>query len=86
MLSIFSGINPFAKKFDLQHGTIHANKESYLMNGIVSKNIVENNAYLLVSGEAFKTLLLRNEKGNYFISHVYSIGSSIYPNNLLQLI
>ena len=84
MLSVFSGISPNSKKFDLQHGTIHANKETYLNAGIVSKNIRDNNVFLLICGEAYKTLLLSHEKANYLISHIRVIGTSIYPKKIIS--
>ena len=44
MLSIFKGINPNAKLYDLQHGIIHNNKKNYLVNGVAESNLLENNA------------------------------------------
>ena len=46
MLSVFYGINHNAKLFDLQHGTIHASKDTYLFNGLVSDNLKKNDVYL----------------------------------------
>ena len=78
MLSFFSGINCDAKQFDLQHGTIHAKKESYLNNGLVSENLKENDTHLLLSGVAYKELLTKNEKDNYFQDHAEVIGTSMF--------
>ena len=80
MLSFFNGVNPDAKRFDLQHGTIHANKESYLFDGIVSENLKENDVILLLSGMAFKDLLIKNETLNYFQNHINVIGVSSLNN------
>ncbi len=78
MLSFFSGISCDARKFDLQHGTIHARKESYLSDGLVSSNLKENDTYLLLSGVAYKELLTKNEKENYFQDHAEVIGTSMF--------
>ena len=50
MLSVFYGINNNAKLFDLQHGTIHANKDTYLINGLVFDNLKQNDVYLFLNG------------------------------------
>ena len=60
MLSFFSGINCDTKQFDLQHGTIHVRKESYLNDGMVSRSLKENDTHLLLSGVAYKELLTQN--------------------------
>ena len=77
MLSLFNGINSSAKRFDLQHGTIHANKKSYLHSGLVSKNLQQNDVYLLLSGNAYKEILINSENEKYFKNHIKVIGSSI---------
>ena len=80
MLSFFNGVNSDAKRFDLQHGTIHANKESYLYDGIVSRNLKENDVILLLSGKAYKDVLIKNEILNYFQNHINVIGASSFNN------
>jgi hypothetical protein len=86
MLSFFNGVNSDAKRFDLQHGTIHANKESYLYEGIVSSNLLENDVNLLLSGNAYKDVLTKNEIANYFQNHIKVIGvSSFNINNIVSL-
>jgi hypothetical protein len=84
MLSFFNGVNSDAKRFDLQHGTIHAKKKSYLYEGIVSSNLQENDVTLLLSGNAYKDILIKNEKANYFQNHIKVIGISIF-NNIIPL-
>ena len=81
MLSFFNGINTDAKRFDLQHGTIHARKESYLNDGLVSRNLKENDTHLLLSGVAYKELLTKNDRENYFQNHIQVIGSSVVQFN-----
>ena len=81
MLSFFSGIDNDAKQFDLQHGTIHARKESYLNDGMVSRNLKENDTHLLLSGVAYKGLLTQNEKENYFHDHTEVIGTSMFSES-----
>ena len=78
MLSLFNGINSSARCFDLQHGTIHGDKKSYLHNGMVSKNLQHNDAHLLLSGSAYKDILIKNENNEYFKNHINVIGSSIF--------
>ena len=80
MLSFFHGVNSDAKRFDLQHGTIHAKKESYLYDGIVSSNLQENNVTLLLCGNEYKDILIKNEIASYFKSHIKVIGVSSLNN------
>ena len=80
MLSFFNGVNSDAKLFDLQHGTIHAKKKSYLYDGIVSSNLKENNVTLLLSGDAYKDILIKNDISNYFHNHTQVIGASTINN------
>ena len=82
MLSFFNGVNSDAKRFDLQHGTIHAKKKSYLYNGVVSGNLKENDVTLLLSGNAYKDVLIKNENSNYFQNHIQVIGVSS-ANNII---
>ncbi len=81
MLSFFNGVNSDAKRFDLQHGIIHANKESYLCGGKVSDGLKENDVYLLLSGNTYKEILIRNERADYFKNHIKVIGSSVSDYN-----
>lgn len=76
MLSVFRGINPDAKLFDLQHGIIHNNKENYLMHGLVAENLRANNVHLLLHGKSYKALLVKNEVADYFQTHTHVIGSN----------
>ena len=75
MLSVFYAINKNAKLFDLQHGTIHANKDTYLVNGYVYDNLKKNDVYLLLNGIGFKNILVQNENNKYFEKHCHVIGS-----------
>ena len=84
MLSFFNGVNSEAKRFDLQHGTIHAEKESYLFEGVVSSNLLENDVNLLLSGNAYKDILTKNEIANYFQNHIRVIGISSFNNNIIS--
>tara|TARA_B100001964_G_scaffold173778_1_gene191436 strand:- start:182 stop:1312 length:1131 start_codon:yes stop_codon:yes gene_type:complete len=81
MLSLFRGIYNDAKQFDLQHGTIHSRKEGYLNDGLVSRNLKENDTHLLLSGMAYKELLIQNEKENYFRNHIEVIGTSMFSES-----
>ena len=75
MLSFFNGVNSDAKQFDLQHGTIHAVKRSYLYNGKVSINLKQNDVTLLLNGKGYKDILLKNDMSNYFKNHTQVIGA-----------
>ena len=81
MLSLFSGIDNDAKQFDVQHGIIHSRKESYLNDGMVSRNLKENNTHLLLSGVAYKGLLIQDDKENYFHDHTEVIGTSMFSES-----
>ena len=80
MLSFFNGVNSDAKRFDLQHGTIHSKKKSYLYNGMVSSNLKMNDVTLLLSGNAYKDVLLKNDLSDYFHNHIQVIGASSINN------
>ena len=84
MLSFFNGVNSDAKRFDLQHGTIHAKKESYLYDGMVSSNLQENDVSLFLSGNAYKNILTKNEIESYFYNHIHVIGISSINNIIIS--
>jgi hypothetical protein len=75
MLSLFRGINSHAILYDLQHGIIYNNKKNYLINGVAERNLVENDANLLLTGGSYKNILTVNEKLDYFQNHTLVIGS-----------
>lgn len=74
MLSVFRGVNNNAKIFDLQHGIIHSDKNSYIKDGVPASNISFNNVNLLLYGEGFKNLLTPLKDG-YFHTATFVIGS-----------
>jgi len=84
MLSVFRGINPNAKLYDLQHGIIHNNKKNYLLNGVAESNLLVNNANLLLSGKSYKDMLLINDKSNYFQSHTFVIGGHLFSSDFIH--
>ena len=75
MLEIFRVVNKEAKLFDLQHGIIHSDKESYIKNSIVNSKLSENNVELLVVGEGFKEILKEADSSNYFKKNIHVIGT-----------
>lgn len=81
MLGFFHATCLDAKIFDLQHGTIHSRKEGVLCEGIVSNDLRENDVHLLISGIAYKDLLIKNEREAYFQNHIEVIGSSFFKYN-----
>ncbi|MFT4645414.1 MAG: hypothetical protein ACI8ZX_001830 [Planctomycetota bacterium] len=68
MLSVFRGVNNNAKIFDLQHGIIHSDKNTYIRDGVPASNISRNNVNLLLYGEGFKNLLTALKDGYYHTS------------------
>ena len=75
MLEIFRVVNKDAKLFDLQHGIIHSDKESYIKNNIVNSKLSENNVELLVVGDGFKEILKEEDSSNYFKKNIHVIGT-----------
>lgn len=75
MLEIFRVVNKDAKLFDLQHGIIYSDKESYIQNNIVNSRLSENNVELFVVGEGFKEILEAADSSNYFKRNIHVIGT-----------
>ena len=75
MLEIFRVVNKDAKLFDLQHGIIHSDKESYIKNNVVHPKLSENNVELLVAGEGYKEILEKADSSNYLKSNTHVIGT-----------
>jgi len=74
MLSIFRGVNNNAKLFDVQHGIIHSDKNTYIKDGVPATNISRNNVNLLLYGEGFKNLLTALKDG-YYHTYTFVIGT-----------
>jgi len=74
MIEFFRGLNKEAEIFDLQHGIIYSNKESYISDGKASSNISDNNVQLLLFGEGFKEILDVSDKTNYYKKNTNVIG------------
>ncbi len=91
MLGVFKGLNYEAKLFDLQHGILHNQKNNYLIDGKISDSILLNNVNLLLTGFAYKNILINHENGQYFKSNSFVIGSEMdicirhtyFNNNIL---
>tara|TARA_B110000908_G_scaffold22494_1_gene25484 strand:- start:1710 stop:2798 length:1089 start_codon:yes stop_codon:yes gene_type:complete len=81
MVSFFRGVNSKCKIFDIQHGIIYQNKVNYILNNKVASNLLENNVNLLLSGQSYKDILLKNDMSFYFKSHTTVIGSNIIVRN-----
>ena len=75
MLDIFRVVNKDAKLFDLQHGIIHSDKESYIKNNVVHSKLSDNNVELLVVGERFKEILEESDSSNYLKKNTHVIGT-----------
>ena len=74
MIEIFRYVNKETKIFDLQHGIIHSEMESYCKGNKVNQRIHENNIELLLFGEGFKTILERTDSTNYYKDNAHVIG------------
>lgn len=83
MISFFSELDNDANIFDLQHGIIHKDKTSYLVDGNVSSNIIFNNAKVLLFSEKYKRILVDNEKGNYYKDNTIVVGNYLNKTNFL---
>ena len=66
LIEFFRGLNEEAKIFDLQHGIIYSDKESYISDGKASSNISDNNVQLLLFGQGFKEILDLSDNTNYY--------------------
>ena len=66
LIEFFRGLNEEAKIFDLQHGIIYSDKESYISDGKVSSNISDNNVQVLLFGNGFKEILDLSDNTNYY--------------------
>ena len=77
MVSFFRGVNKKCNIFDVQHGIIHNNKANYLMNNTVEPNILSNDVSVLLSGQSYQDILIRNEKEEYFRHHTHVLGSGM---------
>lgn len=73
MLGVFRGLGPTAKLFELQHGIIHAKKESYIHAEAVAQTIADNQVNLLFSGTGFQSALA--SANSYYAKHAAVIGS-----------
>jgi len=82
MISVFRGVNNNAKLFDLQHGIIYLDKDTYIKGGLPAANISRNNVNLLLYGEGFKDLLTALKDGYY---HTYAFVIGTY-NKILNTI
>ena len=84
MLSIFRGINPEARIFDMQHGVIYSNKSNYIKDGTVSATLQENNVSVLLFGRKFQEILKKNDSSKYFHNHSYIVGSSLGEGTVIH--
>ena len=65
MLDFFRFCYKESNIFDLQHGIIHLNKNSYIEDGLINKRISKNNINLLLFGKGFKDLFLMSNSSKY---------------------
>lgn len=74
MVQVFSSVNKESKIFDVQHGIIHSEKESYCKENKVNQRIRENNIELLLFGKGFKTILEESDSTSYYKDNAHVIG------------
>ena len=82
LLEFFKGVNPEAVFFDLQHGIIHSNKPNYILNGRPTKNLIEYDIQLLLTGKGYKELLTKSDLSGYFRNKSHVVGSSLVYENV----
>tara|TARA_B100001758_G_C18416864_1_gene620796 strand:+ start:10065 stop:11153 length:1089 start_codon:yes stop_codon:yes gene_type:complete len=82
MVSTFRGINSNCMIFDVQHGIIHPNKKNYLIEKHPDKNIMCNKMQILLSGDAYKQLMIENDYTKYFKNNSHVIGSYIIRGDI----
>lgn len=79
MLGFFRGLNSDAKLYDYQHGVITSQHRGYIgCDKDVSEHIKLNDANVMVYGKGFENVLKNAVLGQYYDSHIYSIGQSIH--------
>ena len=83
LLEFFKGVNPEAVFFDLQHGILHSNKANYILNRKPTKNLIENDVQLLLTGVGYKELLSKSDVSGYFSINSHVVGSSLVSENFL---
>ncbi len=74
LIEFFRGLNAAAKIFDLQHGIIYSDKESYISDRKANSNILDNNVQLLLFGNGFKEILDLSDNTNYYKKNTHVIG------------
>ena len=82
MLSVFSAIQPSCRIFDNQHGIIYPNKSDYFKSEGVSKHLVKNDVYLLIFGDEFRNILIKEDSTDFMKANSYIIGSPPLLNNV----
>ena len=92
LIEFFRGLNNEVRIFDMQHGIIHSNKESYISDGKANSNISDSNVQLLLFGNGFKEILDLTDNTNYYkkSSHVIGVERSKYfrhfnPNRMVLI-
>lgn len=77
------GINPEAVHCELQHGIIYDGHPSYLIEGKASQISKIKNDVLLVFGNGFQNLLIKQDQTNYYNQqNIISIGK-YFPKHIL---
>ena len=77
MVSFFRGLNKDCNIYDIQHGIIYNNQPNYILNNKAIAAITENNLKLLLTGNKYKELLIKNELLSYFKENTFVIGSHV---------
>lgn len=76
MLGFFRGLNKEASLYDYQHGVIYSHHIGYFTGeSTTPAHIKENGANLLLYGEAFRRVLIKNTIDDYYKTHTYVLGN-----------
>ena len=81
MVSFFRGLNKDCDIYDVQHAILHNNKPNYILNNKAIANITENNLRLLLTGNKYQEILIKNESLSYFKENTFVIGSHLNIDN-----
>jgi hypothetical protein len=74
MVSFFKGLNEKSKVFDLQHGIIYKGKSNYSNDNIIPDNLLLNDIHLLLYGNGFRNILLKEDCTNFMKNNSHTIG------------
>jgi hypothetical protein len=82
MLSVFSAIQPCCRIFDNQHGIIYPKKSDYFTDDLISKHLVANDVHLLVFGDEFRNILIKQDCTDFMKLNSHVVGSPTHQSSI----